>query len=168
MLTNCNFHCTIIENTIFKYSTLRERCRELAYLNKEVTITVIDEREGQEKEETFYFAGGISEMVLFLHENRDFLDPLYVKRPTMCGPAAGQAIRKAFSKNVGWISNFLRSGMKAGILKKHDPVQGTNYLFALVRMFALFELPEHPKKSIEKQTDELLNLFLQGLGTRAN
>lgn len=53
----------------FKFETLAERMRELAYLNKNITIKIKDERNGGE-EETFHFKGGLIEFVKYLDENR--------------------------------------------------------------------------------------------------
>jgi DNA gyrase subunit B len=59
-----------IFNTVeFKFSTLAERMRELAYLNKTITIKIKDERNGGE-EETFHFKGGLIEFVKYLDANR--------------------------------------------------------------------------------------------------
>src|SRR5450432_157071 len=43
----------IFTELVYDYTTLQSRLRELSYLNKGVTITLKDERAGQEKEETF-------------------------------------------------------------------------------------------------------------------
>ncbi len=53
----------------FKFETLAERMRELAYLNKNITIKIKDERNGGE-EETFHFKGGLIEFVKYLDETR--------------------------------------------------------------------------------------------------
>src|SRR3989337_1806878 len=53
----------------FKFDTLAERMRELAYLNKNITIKLKDERNGGE-EETFHFKGGLIEFVKYLDEHR--------------------------------------------------------------------------------------------------
>jgi len=60
---------TIFNTTEFKFSTLAERMRELAYLNKTITIKIKDERNGGE-EETFHFKGGLIEFVKYLDANR--------------------------------------------------------------------------------------------------
>lgn len=52
----------------FKFDTIAERMRELAYLNKNVTIKIKDLRNGDE--ETFHFKGGIIEFVKYLDESR--------------------------------------------------------------------------------------------------
>src|SRR5215211_1893722 len=45
---------TVLE---YHYSTLADRLRQLAFLNKGITITIKDEREGEKKEETFFAKG---------------------------------------------------------------------------------------------------------------
>jgi len=59
----------IFSSTEFKFSTLAERMRELAYLNKTITIKIKDERNGGE-EETYHFKGGLIEFVKYLDESR--------------------------------------------------------------------------------------------------
>jgi DNA gyrase subunit B len=63
----------------FKYETLEERLRELAYLNKDVTISIKDERSGDE--DVFHFEGGIIEFVKYIDEKRKSLhkEPIYIK-----------------------------------------------------------------------------------------
>ncbi len=55
---------TVLE---YDYPTLSARLRELSFLNKGVTITLRDEREGKLKEETFHAKGGLKEFVAFLN-----------------------------------------------------------------------------------------------------
>jgi DNA gyrase subunit B len=59
----------IFKATSFKFDTVAERMRELAYLNKTITIKIKDERDGEE--ETFHFKGGIIEFVKYLDETRE-------------------------------------------------------------------------------------------------
>ncbi len=59
----------IFTTTKFKFETLAERMRELAYLNKTVTIVIKDEIEGDET--TYHFKGGIIEFVKYLNESRE-------------------------------------------------------------------------------------------------
>src|SRR5215218_3391509 len=54
----------------YDYDTLANRLRELSFLNKGVEIRIKDEREGQEKSETFFAKGGLKEMVQYLNANR--------------------------------------------------------------------------------------------------
>ena len=59
----------IFKTTEFRFDTLTERMRELAYLNKNITIKIKDVRNGGE-EETFHFKGGLIEFVKYLDEAR--------------------------------------------------------------------------------------------------
>jgi DNA gyrase subunit B len=59
----------------YDYTTLASRLRELSYLNKGVTISITDERAGDEKQETFVAKGGLREMVQFLNGNKKALHP---------------------------------------------------------------------------------------------
>ncbi|MGD1006413.1 MAG: DNA topoisomerase (ATP-hydrolyzing) subunit B [Ignavibacteriaceae bacterium] len=54
----------------FKFDTVAERMRELAYLNKTITISIKDERNGGE-EVVFHFKGGLIEFVKYLDETRE-------------------------------------------------------------------------------------------------
>ncbi len=68
----------IFTTTKFKFSNLAERMRELAYLNRNVSISVKDEIEGDD--ETYHFKGGIVEFVKYLDENRTvFHKPVYIE-----------------------------------------------------------------------------------------
>ena len=55
----------IFETLIYNYFTLSNRLKELAYLNKGLTITLSDLRKDEKKEETYKFDGGILD---FLNE----------------------------------------------------------------------------------------------------
>src|SRR6266699_2428966 len=48
------FDTKIFTETRFDYATIATRLRELAFLNKALTIMLKDERKGQQKEETFF------------------------------------------------------------------------------------------------------------------
>ena len=64
-----------IFNTLeFSYTTLADRLRQLAFLNRGVKITLKDEREGG-KEETFHAKGGLVEFVQWLNRNKKALHP---------------------------------------------------------------------------------------------
>ena len=63
----------------FKFDTITDRMRELAYLNKNITIKIIDKRNGGE-EETFHFKGGIIEFVKYINSTRTTLHkPIYIE-----------------------------------------------------------------------------------------
>lgn len=65
------------ETTVFEFDILAHRLRELSFLNKKVSITLIDER--TDEKEVFYHTGGIIDFVKYLNKNKDVLhpDPIY-------------------------------------------------------------------------------------------
>ena len=67
----------IFETTEFDYQILRNRLRELAYLNAGIRIT-LSEEDG--KSQKFYYKGGISQYVTFLNRGKTALmsEPLYI------------------------------------------------------------------------------------------
>ena len=69
----------IFETTEFHYETIKTRLRELAYLNKGLTIKLADKRAEREHEDTFYYEGGIAHFVEDLSRNKGpFFDkPVY-------------------------------------------------------------------------------------------
>lgn len=65
---------TIFTDTVeFKFDLLGRRLRELAFLNPGLIIELVDERSGQERTETFYYADGIREFVKQLGENKTLI-----------------------------------------------------------------------------------------------
>lgn len=65
----------IFETTVFNYDTMKNRFREIAFLNKGLVISLEDRREGKQRKEVFEFKGGIVEFVDFLNKNRETLLP---------------------------------------------------------------------------------------------
>ncbi len=63
----------IFETVDFSYDNLKNRFREIAFLNKGLVITLEDRREGQERSDKFEFKGGIVEFVNFLNDNKQTL-----------------------------------------------------------------------------------------------
>ena len=57
------------ETTVFDYDTLKQRIRELAFLNRGLTIKLADER--TDTEDTFMYEGGISEYVRMINKSRN-------------------------------------------------------------------------------------------------
>jgi len=70
----------IFETTEFSWDILATRLRELAFLNKGLKITLVDERTDPPKVETFFYEGGIVEFVKKVNENKDplFKEPIYI------------------------------------------------------------------------------------------
>jgi len=68
----------IFSTTKFKFDVLAERMRELAYLNRNVTIIIEDKIEGFK--EKFHFKGGLIEFVKYIDENRTVMHkPIYIE-----------------------------------------------------------------------------------------
>lgn len=63
----------IFEETVYSFDVLKHRLRELAFLNKGITITLSDERD--EHSEVFYFEGGIRSFVEHLNSAKETIHP---------------------------------------------------------------------------------------------
>ncbi|HMG00622.1 MAG TPA: ATP-binding protein, partial [Gemmatimonadaceae bacterium] len=93
---------TIFTELRYDYATVANRLRELSYLNKGVTITLKDERVGEEKTEVFFAKGGLREMVQYLNEKKKVLhaDIVYIDTER-----DGIDIELAFQYNDGYNEN---------------------------------------------------------------
>lgn len=71
----------IFEDIDYKYEILAARMREMAFLNKSLKITLIDQREKPEKKEIFQYNGGIVDFIKYLSEKKEALhkNPIYIK-----------------------------------------------------------------------------------------
>jgi DNA gyrase subunit B len=67
---------TMFEVTEFHWDILQKRLRELAFLNRGLSITLRDERGEQVRERTYKFDGGILSFVEWLNEKKDPLHPI--------------------------------------------------------------------------------------------
>ncbi len=80
--TTVSFHAdpTMFETTVYNWDILYKRLQEMAFLNKGVRITLIDQRE-DEKKAIFHYNGGIIEYVQMLNKNKQVLfdDVVYVE-----------------------------------------------------------------------------------------
>src|SRR5574344_110061 len=72
----------IFETTSFNYETIRTRFREIAFLNKGITISLQDDRGDEVKLDKFHFDGGIKEYVDFLNSGKQVLfeKPIYMNK----------------------------------------------------------------------------------------
>ena len=108
--TKITFHPdgTIFTVTEYKYDTLLERMRELAYLNKGITIDITDLREMKEdgtpvRADHFYSELGLRDFIGYLDENREKLMPeaIYIE-----GERKGIPIEIAMQYNTGYSENL--------------------------------------------------------------
>ena len=90
----------IFEELEINFDTLVRRFRELAFLNKGLSITLTDER--TEKEQSFQYKGGILSFVEYLNENKSPLHkPIYISREKN-----GLMMEVALQYNDGYAENI--------------------------------------------------------------
>src|SRR5262249_44891891 len=78
----------IFHDITFNYDTFETHLRELAFLNKGVSIKLTDERTN--KEDHFKYDGGIAEFVAYLNRNEDVIHkPIYFQAPREHGHVEG-------------------------------------------------------------------------------
>ncbi len=90
------------ETTEFDFDILKTRLRELAYLNRGLTIIAIDKREDG-KELKFYYEGGIKSYVQHLNRSREVLheEPIFIE-----GEKDGISLEIALQYNEGFLSQI--------------------------------------------------------------
>jgi DNA gyrase subunit B len=96
---------TIFQVTEFRFDTLSERLRELAYLNREIHITIEDLRDPDDRlYEDYHFEGGIVEFVRYLDEARTPIveDVIYIDDTDSEVP-----VELAMRYNTGYTENVL-------------------------------------------------------------
>lgn len=75
-ITTFKFDREIFKGDVdYKFETLVQRFREMAFVTRKVEIRLIDER--IQREMTFYFEGGIVSFVRYLNRNREVLHPVF-------------------------------------------------------------------------------------------
>ena len=93
-----------METTTYEYEILEHRVRELAYLNRGLSITLADEREGKEKSVKYYYEGGIKSYVEDLNESKE---PMTEEAIFVEGEKDGISVEIAMQYNSGYSSNIL-------------------------------------------------------------
>jgi DNA gyrase subunit B len=94
---------TIFDDVNFKYETLESRLRELAFLNKGVRIEFADKRKDIEKENIFFYEGGIKEFVKYLNRKRD---PIHEEIIYFEGDKEGSAVELAIQYSTDYSENI--------------------------------------------------------------
>ncbi|QEY23001.1 DNA topoisomerase (ATP-hydrolyzing) subunit B [Psychrobacillus sp. AK 1817] len=92
------------ETTVYEYDILAHRVRELAYLNRGLSITIADERDGQEKSVKYLYEGGIKSYVEDLNKSKE---PITEEAIFVEGEKDGISIEIAMQYNGGYSSNIL-------------------------------------------------------------
>ena len=69
------------ETTEYNHETIKERLRQIAFLNKGIKIIFTDERYEDKKEELFHYEGGLKEYIEYLNKNKTPIlsDSIYVE-----------------------------------------------------------------------------------------
>jgi DNA gyrase subunit B len=77
---------SIFETTTYNYDTLHDHLQETAFLNKNLRIVLVDERELEPRRDEFCYAGGIVDFVKYLNEEKTILPglsrPIYIEGRT--------------------------------------------------------------------------------------
>jgi DNA gyrase subunit B len=97
----------IFNETVYSYDILATRLRELAFLNKGIRLTLVDERKvngnGEGQKESFYSDEGLKDFLRFLDANREGLipEPIYME-----GEKSGIPIEVALQYNTSFAENL--------------------------------------------------------------
>ncbi|MBR0139602.1 MAG: type IIA DNA topoisomerase subunit B, partial [Firmicutes bacterium] len=106
----------IFDDTVFSFEVLSQRMREMAFLNKGLSISLSDEREGQQKKELYHYDGGIREYVDYQNANKTPIHPdiIYfegsreslkeVERETTETDESGKEVRKSVRETITVVS----------------------------------------------------------------
>ncbi len=102
--TTVSFHPDpeIFEETVFDFSTLKHRFREIAFLTKGLKIIARDKREEEEKKLVFHYEGGIKEFVQYLNRSNT---PLYEDILYFEGEKDGVMVEVAMQHNDAYTEN---------------------------------------------------------------
>ena len=157
---------SIFTVTTYKYETLQNRLRELAYLNKGITITLTDLREkdeeGNVRTETFHSEEGVKEFVRFLN-NQNNNTPLIDDVIYLNTEKQGVPIEIAIMYNTGYRENLYSYVNNINTIEGGTHVVG--FRTALTRVLKKYA-EENNAKAIEKAKIEIQGEdFREGLVT---
>ena len=92
------------QTTEFKFNIIADRMRELAFLNPEVTIELIDEREQDQEfgKAVYHYNGGLKDFVSYLDESREGItpEPIHIR-----GEVEGVPVELAIQYNTSYSEN---------------------------------------------------------------
>jgi len=166
----------------FRFETLVQRFREMAFVTRGVTLYFLDERTNREM--TFYFEGGITSFVRYLNRNRDVLHPVVHVEKEADGITVDAAIQytDAYAESVYAFANTINTldggthltglrgavtrtindyARRAGLLKEADAnFSGDDTREGLTAIISV----KHPDPQFESQTKvKLMNPEVQSL-----
>jgi DNA gyrase subunit B len=168
------------DNVDYRFDTLAQRFREMAFVTRGTTIHFKDER--SDRELTFYFEGGINSFVRYLNRNRDALHPVAAAEKEIDGIGIEAAIQytDSYTESIYSFANTintvdggthltgLRSALtrvvndfarKNNLLKDSDPnFSGDDTREGLTAIVSI----KHPDPQFESQTKvKLMNPEVQ-------
>ena len=157
---------SIFTTTTYKYETLQNRLRELAYLNKGITITLTDLRdkdeEGNARTETFHSDEGVKEFVRFLN-NQNNNTPLIDDVIYLNTEKQGVPIEIAIMYNTSYRESLYSYVNNINTIEGGTHVVG--FRMALTRVLKKYA-EENNAKAIEKAKIEIQGEdFREGLVT---
>ena len=103
----------IFETTTYSWDTLHDHLQETAFLNKNLKIVLVDERELTPRTEEFCYAGGIIDFVKFLNDEKDILPglsrPIYIEGRSAADAPESQMgeVEVALQWNTGYSERTL-------------------------------------------------------------
>lgn len=128
------------ETQVYDFDTLASRLRELAFLNKGLTIHIYDVRAEKEQQSTYYYEGGIGSFVEHLNRTKEVLhpEPIHIE-----SEKDGLTVEVAVQYNDGFVSNIYsfannintheggthESGFKTGLTRVINDYARKNSLF---------------------------------------
>ncbi len=164
----------------FRFDTLTQRLREMAFVTRGTTIHFVDERANRQM--TFYFEGGLTSFVRYLNRNRESLHPVVFcdKQVENIGIEFAVQYTDAYTESVYSFANTINTvdggthltGMRAaltrvvndyarksGLLKDADPnFAGDDTREGLTAIISI----KHPDPQFESQTKvKLMNPEVQ-------
>lgn len=66
---------TVFEETVYDFDTILKRFREIAFLNKNITLSLIDKRGEEDTEVVLHYEGGIASFVEYINKNKEIIHP---------------------------------------------------------------------------------------------
>jgi DNA gyrase subunit B len=179
------FDPTIFKDVDYRFESLAQRMREMAFVTRGVTIRLVDERvEPFPRQMTFYFEGGIESFVRYLNRNREVLHDVVHAEQQVNGTGVEVALQytDAYAESVYPFANTihtvdggthltgLRAGLtrtindyarKAGLLKDKDVnFSGDDVREGLTAIVSV----KHPDPQFESQTKvKLMNAEVKGV-----
>ncbi len=169
-----------LEEVTYRFETLAQRFREMAFVTRGITIRLIDERSGREM--TFHFEGGIASFARYVNRNRQVLHPMIYGEKEVAGVSIEFAVQytDTYSESIYSFANTINTGdggthltglraaitrsindygRKSGNLKESDPnFSGEDTREGLTAIISI----KHPDPQFESQTKvKLMNADVQ-------